>query len=135
MTAIRKEDSGTEQIWRAKSEPSVAVLGTKNQECSSEINAPTQRPGYINKGFVRSVENEFYQTPHVNKRRSSSLQLVFLYDQRHLVLVIQPTFLFTDTLSWHPAAFQTFFFHFFKARHLGPSGCLSAKKESAVYPI
>ena len=59
-TAIRKEDSGTEQIWRAKSEPSVAVLSTKNQECSSEINAPTQRPGYINKGFVRSVENEFY---------------------------------------------------------------------------
>ncbi|XP_073229804.1 coadhesin-like [Porites lutea] len=55
-TAIRKEDSGTEQIWRAKSEPSVAVLGTKNQECSSDINSPTQRPGYINKGFVSSQE-------------------------------------------------------------------------------
>ena len=59
-TATRKEDSSREQIWRANSEPSVAVLGTKNQECFSDINASTQRPGYINKGFVRSVENEFY---------------------------------------------------------------------------
>jgi len=59
-TAIREEDSSREQIWRAKSEPSVAVLGKKNQECFSDINAPTQRPGYINKGFERSVENEFY---------------------------------------------------------------------------
>ena len=59
-TATKEEGSGKEQIWRAKNEPSVTVLGTRNQECCSDINAPTERPGYINKGFVRSVENELY---------------------------------------------------------------------------